>query len=477
MSQPATFLARLREVVGMPHVLTDPGDMALYLTDWRGRYTGRAQAVALPANTAEVAAVVRLCMEARVPIVPQGGNTGLVGGGTPDGSGTALVLCLKRLRTMRAVDAANNTLTAEAGCLLVEVQAAATAADRLFPLSLAAEGSCTIGGNLATNAGGVQVLRYGNARELCLGVEVVLPSGEVWNGLRGLRKDNTGPDLKHLFIGSEGTLGLITAAVLKLFPRPTASATAWLTLADPQAAVDLLGAAQGRFGSRVTACELLSRPVLDLVFKHFPAQRDPLPGNAPWSLLLELSDGGDDGALRDVLGEFLAARLESGAVLDATIAASSEQARRLWALRETAPEAEKREGISIKHDVAVPVSRVPEFLARAAASLPQAFPGARILAFGHVGDGNLHYNVCHSNAADNPALLARQAEVNRHVYDLVAELNGSISAEHGIGQLKRDQLPRYKPALELALLRQFKRQLDPLGLMNPGKLFPDPRDA
>lgn len=471
MTAMGAFLDRLGQIVGPANLQTDAAALKPALTDWRGRYTGRALAMALPGSTAEVSAVVAACRQAGVPIVPQGGNTGLVGGATPDDSGRALIVGLRRLRRIREVDAGNNTLTVDAGCLLAEVQAAAEAAGRLFPLSLAAEGSCTIGGNLATNAGGVQVLRYGNARELCLGLEVVLPDGTVLDALRGLRKDNTGLDLKQLFIGAEGTLGLITGAVLKLFPRPTATATAWLALPDAAAAVDILSAAQGRFGSRVTACELLSRPVLDLVFRHFPALRDPLPDASPWVLLLELSDGGADDVLRDALGEFVAGMLDN-AVSDAAIAQSSAQARAFWQLRETAPEAEKREGISVKHDVSVPVSRVPEFLALTGASLPKAFPGARILAFGHVGDGNLHYNVCHQRVEENPAFIARQAEVNRHVYDIVQALGGSISAEHGIGQLKRDQLLRYKTPAELALMRQIKGLLDPLNLMNPGKLFP-----
>lgn len=470
MPDTRAFLYRLGQIVGPANVLTDSAALAPALTDWRGRYHGRALGMVLPATTAEVAAVVAACRDARVPMVPQGGNTGLVGGATPDDSGRAVIIGLRRLRRIREVDAGNNTLTAEAGCLLADVQAAAADADRLFPLSLASEGSCTIGGNLATNAGGVQVLRYGNARELCMGLEVVLPDGTVLEALRGLRKDNTGLDLKQLFIGAEGTLGLITAAVLKLFPRPTASATAWLALPDAAAAIDVLCEAQARFGSRVTACEMLSRPVLDLVFQHFSDLRDPLPGRLPWVLLLELSDGGNDSELRDALSEFIGEKL-GGAVSDAAIAQSAAQARSFWRLRETAPEAEKREGISIKHDVSVPVSRVPEFLALAAASLPKAFPGARILAFGHVGDGNLHYNVCHEQAEENAAFIARQPEVNRHLYDIVHALGGSISAEHGIGQLKRDLLPRYKTPVELALMRQVKDGLDPLGLMNPGKLF------
>jgi FAD/FMN-containing dehydrogenase len=468
----AGLIERFQAAIGASAVLTAPADTAPYLTDWRGRYRGRALAVLRPATTAEVAAVVRLCSETGTPMVPQGGNTGLVGGGTPDDSGRAVVISLGRLRAVRTLDTANNTITVEAGCLLAEVQAAASEAGRLFPLSLAAEGSCTIGGNLSTNAGGVQVLRYGNTRDLTLGLEVVLPSGEVWSGLRGLRKDNTGYDLKQLFIGAEGTLGFITAAVLKLYPQPSAKATAWLALTDPAAAVMLLAAAQARFDARLTAFELVSASTLALVLKHIPGARSPLTTVPVWSVLLELSDGGSQEELADALTAFVGLALEDGTVIDGALAQSQAQAAQFWALRENASEAQKVEGISIKHDVSVPVSSIPDFLDRAGKALAIAFPGVRIVAFGHLGDGNLHYNLSLPEAAANAGLIDRQAEANRIVHDLVDhQLGGSISAEHGVGQLKRDELTRYKSPLALELMRSVKRALDPQGLMNPGKVI------
>jgi FAD/FMN-containing dehydrogenase len=465
------LLEELRRIVGGAHFLTDATAMAPYLTDWRGRYSGAAQAVVMPGGTDEVAALVRACVAAGVPIVPQGGNTGLVGGATPLADGRAVIVNLRRMNRVRGVDPANNTITAEAGCILADVQAAAAAAGRLFPLSLAAEGSCTLGGNLSTNAGGVQVLRYGNTRELTLGLEVVLPTGEVWDGLRGLRKDNTGYDLKHLFIGAEGTLGLITGAVMKLFPQPRAQATAWLALPDPAAAVALLGAAQARFDARVTAFELVSRATLDLVLRHLPAMRDPLAGTAPWYVLIELSDGGDETDLIEALTAFIGDALERGEVGDAVLAQSGDQAKRLWALRENASEAQKIEGVSIKHDVAVPVSAIPEFLRRADAALASEFPGLRIVAFGHVGDGNLHYNLSKPDSQENAAFLASQPRANEIVHDIVHALGGSISAEHGVGQLKREEILRYKSPVEMAAMRALKQALDPRGLMNPGKLI------
>ena len=354
--------------------------------------------------------------------------------------------------------------------VLQTLQEAAAQAGRLFPLSLAAEGSCQIGGNLSTNAGGVQVLRYGNTRELTLGLEVVLPSGEIWDGLRGLRKDNTGYDLKHLFIGAEGTLGIITAAVLKLFPLPRAMATAWLAIASPMHAVRLLGELQARFGAQLTACELVSEIALGLVRKHFPGVHSGFAAS-PWYLLVELSAGDDDELLRQALEGFLGAALESGEISDAVLAQSGEQAKQLWALRENIGEAQKIEGLSIKRDVSVPISRIPEFVERAGRALALAFPDIRIVAFGHIGDGNLHYNQSKSGAGENAAFLAAQPQVNRIVYDLVHEIGGSISAEHGIGQLKREELLRYKSPVEIELMRAIKRGLDPQGLMNPGKVL------
>ena len=466
----APLIRTLADLLGADQVLTSAADMSAYLADWRGRYRGAATCVVRPASTAAVAAVVRACAEAAMPIVPQGGNTGLCGAATPAGDGHAVVVSLTRLNRVRQIDTANNTMTVEAGCVLATLQAAAAQAGRLFPLSLAAEGSCQIGGNLSTNAGGVQVLRYGNARDLTLGLEVVLASGEIWDGLRGLRKDNTGYDLKHLFIGAEGTLGIITAAVLKLFPLPRANATAWLAIASPAAAVRLLADLQARFASTLTACELVSDVALGLVRQHIPGPHPALSAS-PWHLLIELSAGGDEGELREALGALLAEALASGTISDAVLAQSGEQARRLWAMRENIGEAQRIDGLSIKHDVSVPISRIPEFVERADQALTEAFPGLRIVAFGHIGDGNLHYNQSQAAVGRSAAFLAAQPAVNRIVHDLVDELGGSISAEHGIGQLKRDELLRYKSPVEIEMMRAIKRVLDPQGLMNPGKVL------
>lgn len=460
-----TLAAQLAKIVGTTQVLTDPVELASFLTDWRGRYRGAAQCVVRPGNTAEVAAVVKACVEAGVPIVPQGGNTSLCGAATPDEAGKAVVVSLSRLNRIAAVDPKNNTISVEAGCTLAAVQAAARAADRLFPLALASEGTCQIGGNLSTNAGGVQVLRYGNTRELTLGLEVVLPSGEIWNGLRGLRKDNTGYDLKQLFIGAEGTLGIITGAVLKLFPLPKTQVTCWLNVASPNAAVDLLNSAKSGFDSQLTAFELVSETSLGLVLKNIPDTLRPTVAS-PWSVLAEFS-----AAEPAAIEAWLAGRMEAGEVSDGVVAQSEIQAKKLWALRENISEAQKIEGISIKHDISVPVSSIPEFLATADAALATAFPGIRVVAFGHVGDGNLHYNLSKADAHDNAAFIASQPEVNRLVHDTVHALNGSISAEHGIGQLKRDEIRRYKSPVELALMRSIKQALDPHGLMNPGKVI------
>ena len=463
------LLEELVAIVGAPNVITDAAAMSPYLGDWRGRYRGAARCVVRPGNTAEVAAVVRACDQAGVPMVPQGGNTSHCGASIPDKSGDAVLISLSRLNRIRAVDAANNTMTVEAGCLLQNLQEAARAVDRLFPLSLAAEGSCQIGGNLSTNAGGVQVLRYGNTRELALGLEVVLPDGEVWHGLRGLRKDNTGYDLKHLFIGAEGTLGIITAAVVKLFPLPQATATAWLAIASPQAAVSLLNGLQAAFGAMLTACELVSDVSLGMVLKHIPGAQPPLE-NSPWYLLVELSGSGEEEALRDALATFLEPALDNGAISDAVLAQSNEQAQRLWNLRESISEAQKIEGFSIKHDISVPVSRIPEFLERAGEALHRAWPGIRIVAFGHVGDGNLHYNQSKPESGENAAFIAAQPQVNVLVHDIVHQLGGSISAEHGIGQLKREEILRYKSPLEMQMMRTIKQAFDPKGRMNPGKV-------
>ncbi|NML28659.1 FAD-binding oxidoreductase [Zoogloea dura] len=465
------FIASLQALLGAPHCLVDAAGMAPWLSDWRGRYTGNALAVVRPQDTAQVAEVVRLCGAAGVAIVPQGGNTGLCGGATPLMEGRCIVLNVSRLRRLRDVDQANNTLTIEAGATLAEAQAAAAAVDRLFPLSLASEGSCEVGGVISTNAGGVQVLRYGNTRDLVLGLEVVLPSGEVWNGLRGLRKDNTGYDLKQLFIGAEGTLGIVTAATLKLFPRPRATATAWLAVPTPAKAVELLGRLREAAGERVSAFELVGRQALELVFQHIEAAGDPLSGVHPWYVLAELTDFGEQAALAALLEEVLADAGDDGCLLDGVVATSERQAAELWRLRENISEAQKREGFSIKHDISVPLSAIPEFLERAGQALEASYPGIRIVAFGHVGDGNLHYNQSQPARGANAAFLARTEEVGRVVHDVVHSLHGSISAEHGIGQLKRELLTRYKSPVEMAMMRGIKGLFDPAGIMNPGKVL------
>ena len=452
-----SLLGALAAIVGENNVLTSAHDTSPYTTDWRKQYRGAAVGVVRPATTAEVSVVVRLCAEAGVAIVPQGGNTGLSGGSVPTGTRSEIVLSLARMNRIRQLDALNDTLTAEAGCVLADIQRAASDAGRLFALSLAAEGSCQIGGNLSTNAGGVNVLRYGNTRDQVLGIEAVLPDGRVWDGLRGLRKDNTGYDLKQLFIGAEGTLGVITAAVLKLHPKPTASASAWVAVENPQCAVELLGHMKKSCGDRLTAYELLSRTCVDAVFAHRPAMRNPLPGSA-WCVLVELADSGTGEVLHNSLAQALDTRL----VMNAVVAKSDSESKALWRIRETVPEAQFS---NVKHDISVAVSKVPEFIERTGAALKAAFPDAPIYCFGHVGDGNLHYNV------GDAALLARRAEVSRIVYDEVAAMEGSISAEHGLGQLKRDEITRHKDPLELELMRSVKRALDPQGLMNPGKVI------
>ena len=452
-------------------MLTAPEDMGPFATDWRKRWFGKPAAVVRPGTAAEVSSVMRLCTETRTPVVPQGGNTGLCGGATPDASGRQIVLSLARMNRVRATDAINNTMTAEAGCVLANLQQAADEVNRLFPLSLAAEGSCQIGGNLSTNAGGVQVLRYGNTRDLVLGLEVVLPSGEVWDGLRGLRKDNTGYDLKQLFIGAEGTLGVITAAVLKLYPKPRGKATAVVALATPRDALRLLEHAQANCGDRLTAFELFSALGLELVRKHFPQVPAPFAVEHPLYVLLELSDTQAGDATSALLESALSEAIESGIALDAVIATSGEQARQLWALRENLSEAQAAEGPNVKHDITIPISRIADFIEATDAKLAAAFPGVRMVTFGHLGDGNLHYNVSPPLGADYAAFVARTPEVNRVVHDSVGEFGGSISAEHGVGQYKREEILRYKSAVEIDLMRAIKRALDPLGIMNPGKVL------
>jgi FAD/FMN-containing dehydrogenase len=465
----APLLSTLRAIVGEANVLTSDADVAPYVTDWRDRYQGRTRAVVRPGTTAEVAAVVRCCGEHGVPIVPQGGNTGLCGGATPDPSGGEIVVSLSRLARVRAIDTSNATLTIEAGVPLARAQQAADDAGFFFPLSLGAEGSCTIGGNLSTNAGGTAVLRYGNARELVLGLEVVLADGRVWESLKGLRKDNTGYDVKQLFVGSEGTLGIITAAVLKLFPKPQTSATAFAALSDVDSAIVLLGLLRQALGDRLTGFELVSRYCIELTRKQFPAFADPLPGY-PWYALIQGEDSASDSPLSAQLEIALGAAIEQQTARDATIAHSAAQADALWALREHITEAQRLDGPNIKHDISLPVSRIPAFLREAQTRLDAAFPGVRYVVFGHLGDGNLHYNLSAPAGVSPIAFIGESSRANRIVYDLVAELGGSFSAEHGIGQLKRDELSRYKPALEVELMRRIKRALDPVGLLNPGKV-------
>jgi FAD/FMN-containing dehydrogenase len=462
------FLDALKQLLGESHVITTDADTAPYLTDWRGNYTGRALAVVRPANTREVAGIVSLCAQTATPLVPQGGNTGMVGGGVPDTSGRAIVLSLNRLNAIRSIDIANNAMTVEAGCILQSVQQAAQAHGRTFPLSLAAEGSCTIGGNLSTNAGGTAVLRYGNARDLVLGLEAVLPDGRIWHGLKALRKDNTGYDLKHLLMGAEGTLGVITAAVLKLFPAPRTTCTALIAVPTPAAAVELLATVRGALGDRVTGFELMSRLCLDLVVRHFPATVEPFAQRHAWQVLVELTDTLADAPLADALAAALEPAFENDMAADAVIATSDAQAAALWSIREHIPEAEKLSGKSVKHDISVPVSHIAQFISRGDAALAAAFADAQIVCFGHIGDGNLHYNL---SFPAGPPSSAQTTRANEIVYALIDELHGSISAEHGLGQLKRDEIVRHKSLVELDVMRSVKRALDPRGIMNPGKVL------
>jgi FAD/FMN-containing dehydrogenase len=471
MTDTTALLSALRDALGPTQVLTD-GDLSAYQIDWRKRWHGRALAVVRPGSTEQVVQVLRLAAQHGASVVPQGGNTGLVGGGVPDESGTQIVLSLQRLNRVRNVDPANLTLTVEAGMVLQAVQAAAAEAGLLFPLSLAAEGSCSIGGNLATNAGGTAVLRYGNARELCLGLEVVTAAGEVWNGLSGLRKDNTGYDLRDLFIGSEGTLGVITAATLKLYPQPAVSLTALASTGTLDQCVALLGLAQARLGAGLTGFEVMNQFSLSLVRQHFPQLAQPLAA-APWTVLLELSDADASAqAARSRFESLLEAALDQGLISDAALAESLAQSATMWHWRESIPLAQGLEGLNIKHDISLPVSAIPLFCDRTQAALAAAFPGARLVNFGHLGDGNLHYNVQCPEGGDGAAFLAaHEHAINALVFDEVQALGGSFSAEHGIGALKRDELALRKSPVALGLMRAIKQALDPQGLLNPNRVI------
>ena len=466
------FLQALRACLGDANVLVD-GDLDAYAVDWRRRYRGRPLAVARPASTAEVAAVVRLCAAHAVTIVPQGGNTGLVGGGVPDGSGHQLVLSLSRMHRVRAIDPDNLTATVEAGCVLQALQAEAEAHDLLFPLRLGSEGSCTIGGNLASNAGGTQVLRYGNARELCLGLEVVTASGDVWDGLAGLRKDNTGYDLRDLFIGSEGTLGIITAATMKLFPRPAATLTALAACPDIDAAIGLLRRARMHLDAGLTGFEVMGAFALQLQARHFPLLRNPLPAS-PWTVLLELA-AGDATEASQRLSSLMEEAEGLGLASDAVVAGNLAQAHALWELRESIPLAQAREGLNIKHDVALPVSAIPDFLRHMDTSLDALVPGVRMVVFGHLGDGNLHFNVQAPEGMPAAEFLHQhETALNQTVYDAVLARGGTFSAEHGIGALKVDELAKRKSPVALGMMRAIKQALDPQGLLNPGRVLPPP---
>ncbi len=471
MSTHTPLIESLRQIVGAANVLTD-GDLTPWVQDWRKRETGRALAVVRPGSTPEVAAVVKACAAARVSIVPQGGNTGMVVGSTPDASGTQVVLSLTRMNKVRTLDAGNLTITVDAGCVLQNLQEACEKAGFLFPLSLASEGSCTIGGNLGTNAGGTQVVRYGNTRDLCLGLEVVNAQGEIWDGLTGLRKDNTGYDLRHLFIGSEGTLGVITGATMKLYPMPKSQLTAFAAVPSLEAAVQLLGLAHEHLGSGLTGFEVMGQFALGLVAKHFPQQRVPFWQEHAWCVVLENSDNESEAHARECFERLLEAAMEAGCVADAVVAESMAQAHALWHIRESIPMAQAEEGLNIKHDISINVSRIPDFVTETNALLLERFPGARMVVYGHLGDGNLHYNVQAPENEDQARFLNEQeTPMNALVYEAVDRYRGSISAEHGVGSLKVNTLPKHKSPVALGMMRAIKQGLDPQNLMNPGRVL------
>ncbi|WP_350296037.1 FAD-binding oxidoreductase [Limnohabitans sp. Rim8] len=471
----SSLIDSLRQICGAEHVLThdDPStDLSAWEHDWRKRVFGKALAVVRPASTAEVAAVVKACANTFTSIVPQGGNTGLVAGSVPDASGQQIVLSLQRMNAVRALDPDNLTMTVEAGCILHNLQDAAEKAGFLFPLSLAAEGSCTIGGNLGTNAGGTQVVRYGNTRELCLGLEVVTAHGEVWHGLTGLRKDNTGYDLRHLMIGSEGTLGVITAATMKLYPLPAAQLTAWAAVPSMEAAVQLLGLAHQHLGAGLTGFEVMGQFALSLADKYFPNLRVPLYKETPWCVLLENSDHESEAHARNQFERLLEVAMTAGCVSDAVVAESIAQAKGLWQIRESITSAQAQEGLNIKHDISIPISKIPAFVAATDALLLREMPGVRLVDFGHLGDGNLHYNVQAPEGVDDQIFVRdHEDKVNDLVFESVSHFKGSISAEHGVGSMKVGKLPHYKDPVALAMMRSIKQSLDPQNIMNPGRVI------
>ena len=469
----SSVIAELKNIVGAAGWRDAAADLEPFLVEWRGLYRGKTPLVLLPATTGEVSAILAVCSQHGVAVVPQGGNTGLAGGAIPglEGQLPQVVLATRRMNAVRSIDAANYTITVEAGSILADVQQAASDAGLYFPLSLAAEGSCQIGGNISTNAGGTNVLRFGNTRDLVLGLEVVLPDGSVLDELKALRKDNTGYDLKQLFIGAEGSLGVVTAATLKLFPAPASVATAWLAVDSPQAAVDLYASARSRVGDGMVAFELMPRIAIDMVLAHIDGARDPLADSAPWYVLLELFDSRPQVELDESLTTFLEAALEAEIVADGVVATSEAQRADLWRLRHSISEAQKLEGGSIKHDISVPVSRMPAFLAAADAAVAERLPGIRPVPFGHLGDGNLHYNL--SQPVDMPRedFVGLWQELNDIVHSLAVEQDGSFSAEHGIGMLKTGELEKYSSGTKMRLLRAIKAAVDPAGIMNPGKVL------
>jgi len=467
-----SLIQKIQKVVGPKGIITSEHDMAAYLCEWRDKYIGKALCVVLPKTTEEVSKIVKLCSDSKTAIVPQGGNTSLVGGSIPFDTGDEVVISLRRMNSVRQIDKQGGTLTVEAGCILANLQQTATENGFMFPLRIGSEGSCQIGGNISTNAGGVQVLHYGNTREQVLGLEVVLPNGEIWDGLTSLRKDNTGYDLKQLFIGGEGTLGIITAAVVKMYPKPKYQQIAMIALPSVNAAIDFLGLAREMSGDQVTAIELIPRIAIDLVVKNVPNFTDPMPAKYDWQILVELSSSATED-LKGLMEAILETGFEQEIVLDAIVPTSDTQQNRLWALREEISGAQKPEGGSIKHDISVPIAKIPEFIESTDAALQKVIPGFRPVTFGHIGDGNLHYNPLQPVGADRDEFLGKWEEVSRIVHDITHRLRGSISAEHGIGRMKKNELTHYKSEVELKLMRQVKLAFDPQGIMNPGKMLPD----